>query len=164
MDDYDDQRTLLIEDYNGEINYRSFLRLLDIYNADFNTKGNFISANWNYVIITSNISPEQWYPNDIDPWYYGGNQVGPLQRRIDTIIECRGTYPQSTFTWPASEDLITRHPDDMPNQADLAALSEPKVETATNRSETKQETELDDLLDDWKRQDNEQRSYDKFRS
>ncbi len=119
IDGYNFQRTLIIEDYEGEIPYRSFLKLLDVYNADFNTKGAYDVANWNYVIITSNTHPARWYDDRKDPW--GMDIAGPLQRRIHTLIHCEGVYPNSTFTWTLGGEIAVRTPSEMPNVDDLKA-------------------------------------------
>lgn len=95
LDGYDGQRTLLIEDFDGAIDYRTLLRMLDVYNCDFNTKGSMVAADWNYVLITSNLHPNSWYGNDKDPWYYEPNKTGPLQRRLTRIIRAEGIHPNS---------------------------------------------------------------------
>lgn len=95
LDGYDGQRTLLIEDYDGQIEYRTLLRMLDVYNCDFNTKGSMVAADWKYVLITSNLHPNTWYGNDKDPWYYEPNKMGPLQRRLTRIIRAEGMHPNS---------------------------------------------------------------------
>ncbi len=119
IDGYNFQRTLIIEDYDGEIPYRSLLKLLDVYNADFNTKGAYDVANWNYVIITSNTHPCRWYDDRKDPW--GTDIAGPLARRIHTLIHCEGVYPNSTFTWSMEGEYAIRTPQEMPNREDLVA-------------------------------------------
>lgn len=95
LDGYDGQRTLLIEDFDGQIEYRTLLRMLDVYNADFNTKGSMVAADWNFVLITSNLHPNTWYGNDKDPWYYEPGKQGPLQRRLTRVIRAEGMDPNS---------------------------------------------------------------------
>lgn len=95
LDGYDGQRTILLEDFDGQMEYRTLLRMLDIYNCDFHTKGGMVAADWNHVIITSNIAPQNWYPNDKDPWFYEPNKVGPLQRRLSVVLRAEGIYPDS---------------------------------------------------------------------
>ncbi len=120
IDNYNSQRTLVIEDYEGEIPYKSLLKLCDIWNAEFHTKGSYDGGNWNWVIITANIHPNSWYDDRKDPW--GLDPQGPLERRIDTLIQCQGVYPNSTFTWKAKDgQWIVRTADDMPVLEDLMA-------------------------------------------
>ncbi len=119
IDGYNGQRTLIIEDYEGELPYRSLLKVLDVYNADFNTKGAYDCADWRYVIITANMHPCRWYDDRKDPW--GLDIEGPLQRRIHTLIECTGVYPNSTFTWNLNGEQTVRTPSEMPLIEDLMA-------------------------------------------
>ncbi len=112
IDGYNGQRTLIIEDYEGELPYRSLLKLLDVYEADFNTKGAYDFGNWNFVIITANTHPNSWYDDRKDPW--GLDLEGPLARRITNIIECKGVFPNSTFTWNDKGEWVVRTPHEMP--------------------------------------------------
>ncbi len=93
MDGYDDQRTLIIEDFKGKIPYRTLLRMLDNYPLDMQTKGGFVPCQYTEVIVTSNYHPNAWYDHSEDPW--GLADIGPLQRRITTIVECKGVFPNA---------------------------------------------------------------------
>jgi len=94
LDGYANQRTLLIEDYDGAIEFRSLLRMLDVYKAQFNTKGATIWSAWETVIITSNVYPGHWYDDRVDPW--GLQDQSPLRRRITVMMEFKGKWPTST--------------------------------------------------------------------
>jgi len=89
IDGYNGERTLVIEDFDGNIEYRSLLRLLDIYKAQFNTKGGYIYGAWDTVIITSNLHPNKWYEGQ-DFW---GEPQSPLQRRLPNIMHFTGVWP-----------------------------------------------------------------------
>lgn len=119
LDGYGGERTLIIEDYEGAIEFRTFLRLLDIYNADFNTKGSTVSADWNYVLITSNSHPETWYPNSKDDWNVAAK--APLKRRIETIIKGEGNALMSTKLF-RFEDGVTMT--ELPTLEDLLLSQE----------------------------------------
>ncbi len=119
IDNYNNQRTLVIEDYEGEIPYRSLVKMLDIFNAEFHTKGAYDGSNWNWVIITSNTHPNSWYDDRKDPW--GMTPPGPLERRISTLVHTQGVYPNSTFTWTTEGEWVTRTADEMPNLEELMA-------------------------------------------
>lgn len=93
LDGYMGQRTLLVEDYEGEIEFRSLLRMLDKYKAQFNTKGGMVWGVWDTVIITSNKHPSRWYDDAVDPW--GLADSSPLRRRIDFLLEFTGVWPTS---------------------------------------------------------------------
>ncbi len=76
IDGYRGEKNVIIEDYAGEIPYRTFLRMLDTYELTLNTKGSFASWCPSNIWITSNVHPMNWYPtkeyND-----------GPLERRLE---------------------------------------------------------------------------------
>ena len=80
FDGYSGQPYVVFDDFHGErdcgISFPFLLRLLDRYRMVVPVKGAF--ANWvpRVIIITSNYSPEQWYPCE-DP--------APLLRRIDVL-------------------------------------------------------------------------------
>lgn len=60
-DGYTGQKTILLDDYYGEIPYSQFLKVLDRYPLQLPVKGGFIYAQYDTVIITSNRQPETWY-------------------------------------------------------------------------------------------------------
>lgn len=60
-DGYTGQKTLVINDFYGWINYGTFLNILDGHFQRLPVKCNFTYANWNKVIITSNERPDKWY-------------------------------------------------------------------------------------------------------
>lgn len=60
-DGYFGQKTLLLDDYYGDIPYSQFLKVLDRYPLQVPVKGSHIYAQWDTIIITSNKQPETWY-------------------------------------------------------------------------------------------------------
>lgn len=81
-DGYTGQKTLLLDDYYGEIPYSQFLKLLDRYPLQLPIKGGFVYAQYDTVIITSNKHPETWYVQGF---------TDALKRRIK-IIEMKHNY------------------------------------------------------------------------
>lgn len=61
-DGYAGEKTILLDDYYGDIPYSQFLKVLDRYPLSLPQKGTFIYAQWDTVIITSNQHPRNWYP------------------------------------------------------------------------------------------------------
>jgi len=61
FDGYQDQETILFDDFYGGISYSLMLRFLDGYSMDAQIKGGFVRLNHKQVIITSNKPPEEWY-------------------------------------------------------------------------------------------------------
>jgi len=77
FDGYTGQDVLLIDEYEGQLNYTQLLNLLDIYKLRLPVKGGFTFANWTHVYITSNIPITQWYNRNLDA----------LERRIHENID-----------------------------------------------------------------------------
>jgi len=61
-DGYTGQKTILLDDYQGDINYTQFLKVLDRYPINLPVKGGFTPATYDTVIITSNTNYTRWYP------------------------------------------------------------------------------------------------------
>jgi len=61
-DAYAGEKTLLLDDYYGDIPYSQLLKVLDRYPLQVPQKGSHIYAQWTTVIITSNRHPNLWYP------------------------------------------------------------------------------------------------------
>jgi len=78
FDGYRGEKTILINDFYGNIRYSYLLELLDGYKFNIPVKGGFTWKMWNHVIITSNKHPQFWYKKGFTP---------ALKRRIDEIIE-----------------------------------------------------------------------------
>lgn len=74
FDGYMGERTILLDDFYGWIQYHRLLQLCDGYPLRLQVKGGWVHRNWNHVIITSNKPPEHWYKQDI----------AALERRITT--------------------------------------------------------------------------------
>jgi len=77
-DGYTGQKTLLLDDYYGDIPYSQLLKVCDRYPLQVPVKGGFIYAQWTTVIITSNRMPDRWYP---------GLDISAFERRITNIKE-----------------------------------------------------------------------------
>ena len=76
FDGYEGEKTLLIDDFEGWISFRTLLNITDRYPYRAPIKGGFTWALWTHVIITSNLPVEHWYMQQ---------DISPLQRRINLI-------------------------------------------------------------------------------
>lgn len=76
-DGYDGQPVVLIDDFYGGMRYSTFLRLTDRYPMQLPVKGAMVNFVAKTIYITSNVHPEEWYPNVPDKQ--------ALLRRIDEI-------------------------------------------------------------------------------
>lgn len=63
-DGYQNEPVVVLDDLDGTFfKFRYLLRLLDRYPFKVQTKGGMLEFNSKLIIITSNVSPEEWYPN-----------------------------------------------------------------------------------------------------
>lgn len=75
--DYDGESVLLIDDFNGWVQYSYLLRVLDGHPLQLNIKGGSTYAMWTKVYITSNAMGGTWY-----------NKIGDnLKRRVKECLE-----------------------------------------------------------------------------
>lgn len=77
-DGYNGEKTLVLDDFYGNIRYAHLLNLLDGYQMRLPIKGGFTYAMWDKVYITSNKHPRDWYAKGLTP---------ALARRITNIEE-----------------------------------------------------------------------------
>lgn len=76
FDGYIDQKIVLFDDYDGQIKYTFFLKLLDRYPIQVPVKGAFVWWGPSIIYITSNTNIREWYI---------GKDVTALERRITSI-------------------------------------------------------------------------------
>ncbi len=78
-DGYEGEKTLIIDEYNNDVNITKMLKILDGYQLRLSVKGSFTYARWNKVIITTNLQKDEIHPNA------KAEHRRALFRRIDTI-------------------------------------------------------------------------------
>lgn len=95
FDGYTGQRTLILDDFDGEYCTLAYLkRLLDCYKLKIEIKGGHAWAVWTTVIITSNMHPSGWYTKC---------DTTPLKRRLTErgseirLVEHQGTYKRVSW-------------------------------------------------------------------
>lgn len=93
FDGYQDQKTILLDDFYGWIRLGHLLRILDGYPMDLPVKGSFVRKQWSKVIITSNCHPSRWYANQ------PARKMQALSRRLQTIEHMEAPAPTETVTW-----------------------------------------------------------------
>lgn len=62
FDGYDDHEAVLFDDYTGQLELGLFLQVLDRYPLQVEVKGGSVQFVAKRVYVTSNLSPELWYP------------------------------------------------------------------------------------------------------
>ncbi len=87
VDGYMGHEIVIIEDFDGSMNYRILLRVLDQYPMQMEVKGAFVQWCPKMIYFTSNKHPREWYPAE-------GYEDGPLERRLNdgTIIKMEDVY------------------------------------------------------------------------
>lgn len=88
-DGYTNQTHVCLDDFYGWIKYHDMLRLLDRYPLQLETKGGQVEFNSQYIWITSNKHPREWW-KDLSEEKYAA-----LERRIELI--CYKTDQGETF-------------------------------------------------------------------
>lgn len=57
--DYNEEKTLIIDEYNNDVSVTKMLNLLDGYQLRLNVKGSHTYANWSKVFITTNLKIDE---------------------------------------------------------------------------------------------------------
>lgn len=79
-------KTIIFDDFKGKLEFGELLKLTDKWPYQVNRKGDTMVWKPQYLVITSNYSPDIWYKkkcNDIKSW-------PAFQRRIDLEVEFTG--------------------------------------------------------------------------
>lgn len=81
FDGYSGQKTLVLDDYKGNLPYSRLLRMCDRYKQELQVKGSSMPAVYNRVVISSIREPEEWYD-----YSTGCKNVAEVNRRITRRI------------------------------------------------------------------------------
>lgn len=89
---YDSHKMLVLEDFKGWLKYSEFLRLLDRYPLQCETKGGMVAMyHVKAIIITTSVEPSDWYEYDERRMFYREVERR-TQRRVRIEME-HGTVP-----------------------------------------------------------------------
>lgn len=61
FDGYQGEKTILFDDFYGQVKIADMLKYLEGYRCRCEVKGGFTYAGWTTVYITSNVHPDKWY-------------------------------------------------------------------------------------------------------
>lgn len=78
----DHESVVADEFHGGSMRYSTFLQVADRYPMEVHTKGGFRQLLIHHLVVTSNLAPDEWYPNvfqDATAW-------SAFWRRIDNVI------------------------------------------------------------------------------
>lgn len=79
-DGYEQQEAIIIDDFDGKWDYRNFLRLLDKYKYQGETKFGYVKINSPYIYITCEHPPSHFWDD---------TELSQILRRIDKIVEVK---------------------------------------------------------------------------
>lgn len=89
---YVGQPHLIIDEMNGQIDYRQLMQILDVYPYKADAKYGEVEARWTKVTITSNTEPDRWYPKE---------DYRALHRRLHGIFHAPPwDYPGLPYPYP----------------------------------------------------------------
>lgn len=94
FDGYEGESVLVIDDFEGWIDFRELLNLLDGYPLRLPIKGSHTWAAWTVIFITTNVAMHHWYLGRMD--------LSPLEARITETYE----YPTDRPTIEAINNFI----------------------------------------------------------
>lgn len=97
MDNYEGQPECVIDDYNGQIPFRTLLNLIDYHPYSMQYKGGTCQVHVKTWIITSNLEPEDWYPAERI-----SQTLEPLERRLKEWSS-RPNYLKEFKKWRAEQ-------------------------------------------------------------
>lgn len=103
FDGYEGDKTLLIDDFYGNIRYNFLLRILDGYQLQLPARYANCYAEYDTVILTSNVHPDEWYKG-----LFASGMSAALKRRINEIffIECQ--WDGSRISDDDMDDIIAK--------------------------------------------------------
>lgn len=79
-DGYVGQKTVMFEEFKGQVQLQKMLQILDPYPLRLEIKGGLVPARFETVFITSNYTPDKWYKNEGG---YRDAEMAALARRLD---------------------------------------------------------------------------------
>jgi len=95
----DQHETLVVDDFYSNWKYTTFLHVCDRYPTEVHTKGGFRQFLSRQIVFTSNLPPNEWYPNILSDPY----RADSFHRRIHNILFfCKTGYKvmKGHLPWP----------------------------------------------------------------
>lgn len=89
FDGYDGQRTILLDEFRGQITWAHLLSITDKYPVRVQVKGSSAMILADQLIFTSPSHPINWYPSKLA----SPDNVAQLRRRVDRIVKCVASSP-----------------------------------------------------------------------
>lgn len=124
-DGYTGQKTILLDDFYGEIPLPQMLHILDPYPLRIEIKGGTTAAAWTTVLITSNDPPQNWY----SAHNHSPASIGALMRRLTkppSVVSMLGSLAdtQMMLPMPIAAPVAAIHAAPAPSHAPPAASAD----------------------------------------
>lgn len=82
FDGYRGERVIILDDFRGScLSFTTFKRLVDRYPFQVGVKGSSCTMGATHFIITTNISPDQWWKEEVT-----GREISAIHRRITRVL------------------------------------------------------------------------------
>lgn len=131
-DGYTGQSALLLDDFYGQVGFGLMLKLLDGYPGEpLPVKGSHVYAAFRVVFITSNCSPDQWWPNLRNEGKITSEMDAAVLRRITTRVHFTAGRP---WLPPAGPTEPVDPPSSTPSTSANPHLEMVRRELAKSRS------------------------------
>lgn len=106
-DDYDQQSTVVWDEFKGQYPFQELLRVLDSTPLLVETKGSHTQFVADTIVFTSNFHPSEWYSEDSVKFTWADS---PLNRRLREFGEYiyLGSPPESLGNVPQSRPVVPR--------------------------------------------------------
>lgn len=131
FDGYQGQKTILIDDFQGDWPAIRLRTICDKWQMNVAIKGAFATARWEHVVITSNTHPRTWYPLERP------EHRAALMRRITRII-----HPTKQYVRDGYESL----PDEMAERP-FGPTDTTVISTVEKREDNLEVNDLDAVSD-----------------
>lgn len=106
FDGYQGEEILLLDDFYGNIPITLLMNILDGHPLRCAVKGSFVYAQWKYVIITSNVSHEDWYTPVAEGGKIPDEVFNAFRARITRDIRLFGTMDYHLYSAKTLPELF----------------------------------------------------------
>ena len=103
FDGYAGEPVILIDDFRSDVKFNTLLRWMNPYPMKVSIKGSHMQAQWRKVVITSNLSLDEVYPNLTE-------KKNPLYRRFENGIVFKKMSVTDCLPYASLEDAMNGKP------------------------------------------------------
>lgn len=101
LDNYRGEKTILIDDFSGQLRLVDLLRMIDIYPVQMQVKGSFVYIHATTIYITANVLPSNWYN-----YTTRQDSERALQRRFTSLFKVNQNQPPVPMDWNGNPTIL----------------------------------------------------------